>query len=523
MNTVSTSLDVKDAVLLKQYNDDVDLLGIIGSIGKIWKQWFVSLVLVAMVFSVYAIMLYLKASKVPVYRKAIEFTFPGVEDNQYPNGTHFSLDDLIAPIIVNEVYNINKLSEYGVTVEQFRSALTVEPFVPEYFMIIKKYEKKLSAGLRLKVPEIAQLQEQLAAELSVAKKGAALISLYLNKMSMPETVIEKVVTQIPAVWARRAVKEKGVLKLNIKLATSRSIDKDLSQQIDYMLISDYLAQKARLVEGNIEKLQQLSDAALVVDDQTGLTLTDVQQELNDLKFYVIDEVMSPIRTLGLSRNVDMALYYYENKKVTLENRLKLLINQADLVKTTLDNYSPGKQGSRNVSEVSAKGTYNQQFSSGAIDKIMSLSSDLKSEEFRQSLNERWLNLKMQQSNLRHETGKVSRLIAALKNTESNAESISIKEQYLTRAEKKMPEVLEKLKEYLDVTQRIYLKLSEENIGVNGHLYRQLSNKPYLKSFDFSVKKMGVIFVALLILASIVIVPVLMIRNALKNRARLAAE
>ncbi|MEJ2443286.1 MAG: hypothetical protein P8Y42_07465 [Exilibacterium sp.] len=521
MNTLSKSLDVKEAVPLRQYEDDFSLLDIIQSIGKIWKQWLVALVLVALAYMGYSVIQYLKVSKVPVYRKVIEFTFPGVEKSQYPNGSRFSLEDLIAPVVVNEVYDINNLHEYGISVDQFRTALTVEPYVPHYFMIIEKYDRLLNTK-RIKTPELENLQDRLQAELSVASKGAAVLSLYLNKISLPETVVEKVVTQIPEVWARRSIWEKGVLKLNIKLATSKAIDTDLSGQVDYMLISDYLTQKTALVDGNIEKLLQLADAALIVDQKSGLRLADIQQELNDLRRYVIDEVMSPVRSLGLSRNPDMALYYYEDKRRTFQSKLELLKNQAALVKNALDRYTANSWAEPiRGRSVGNNGTVNQQFSSGAIDKIISLSSNVKSEEFRQKLNRQWLDIEMQYAQLKHDIGETDRLIGALKNSGKNVEKVSIKEQYLTRAEEKLPEILERLREYLDVTHRIYQQVSMENVGINDRLYRALSNKPFVKKTNFSIKKKLMILAVMLFLTSLVVVPILMIHNALRKRVEIS--
>jgi hypothetical protein len=517
LNTIATSLDTQNAVRSKNYGEDeIDLLGIFPSIGKVRKPWLLTLVLVGLVYFAYATIQYFNATELVVYRKAIEFTFPGVENGHYPNESRFSLEDIITPVIVNDVYHLNNLQEYGISADKFRTALTIEPYAPDYFMIVAKYNHELE-NKRLTAAEIGDLQARMRSELSTVNKGAAMLSLHLNKIALPEPIIEKVMTQIPEIWAQRSVEKKGVLNLNVELATSRAIDKDFSNQIDYMLISDYLAQKTTLVEDSVTRLLGLEDAASLIDEESGLKLADVQQEIADLRRYVIDEIMSPVRSLGLSRNVDMALYYYQDKRETLKNKLDLVKNQAALLKDALAKYTPNGTDWRGA-DPNSNNPVNQ-FSSDAIDKIISLSSEVKSEEYRQGLNREWLDLEMKSAQLEHDIGEADRLITALKHTKNNPDYDSIREEYLTQAEKKLPEILNRLREYLDITQRIYHRLSLDNIGVNGYLYRSLSNKPYIKETAFSIKNHIVMLIALLFLTSLVTVPVLMIRNALRERAR----
>jgi hypothetical protein len=56
--------------------------------------------------------------------------FDGADDNQYPNGTRFNINDLIAPVILREVYDKNSLQQL-ITHKAFVSAFSVDPYTPD--------------------------------------------------------------------------------------------------------------------------------------------------------------------------------------------------------------------------------------------------------------------------------------------------------------------------------------------------------------------------------------------------------
>jgi hypothetical protein len=360
----------------------------------------------------------------------------------------------------------------------------------------------------------------MSTELSRATRGTALLSINLKNNPIPGTVLNKILSDIPAAWAERSINNKGVLDLNLNLATSNSINKGLVGNVEYVVISDLLKQKLNLVQENIRQLSSIENAATIRDPLTGARLVDLKQYIADLQEYVIDEIMSPVRSLGLTRNLELTLYYYQDRKASLQHKLALFKSEAALVKEAYDDYRPRR--AYNETETQPFNTTNAGFnyplSADAIEKVISLSSEGKSEAYRQGLNRNWLEVKMKAAKIENKILEIDHVIKAIQESGASESLSSVRQTYLTRVEQELPGILDKLGNYLDATQRIYKQLSSEHIGANSYLYRSISNAPYIEGNSTGViKRKILILAALLVLTTIVVIPLLMIRNSLRNR------
>jgi hypothetical protein len=521
LNTTTPVLKIEEPARFSGVGDEIDLLELLRSIGRVWKQWAVSLVLVTLMFVSVQISRYLAVDTQNSYEIAIQFTFPGVEKSEYPNGSPFQLEEVIAPAVVSEVFDTNELADYGFSVERLRESLKVEPYAPSYALIVHKYKSQMSKNLS--ATEIQSLQTKMAGELNLATSGAALISLIAAKDEVPEVVLDKVLSDLPATWAKRAINDRGVLDLNIQLASSNSLNGELIGDIDYLIISDVLKEKVGLVMGNIEKLSKFDGVATISDSITGVRLADLQVKVNDLQSYVIEELMSPIRYLGLTKNRERSLFYSQDKRDYLLRELKLQNAQAVLVKETLENYSLKKNSSVKAPLPLNKGDFSALPDVDVFDRILALSSDGKIEAFRQSLSRQWLDLNIAAAELEIRVAEIDRAISILRGSNElrievgeQVDVKSLKERHIERIKNKLPSVLSQIGEYLDVTQRIYKQLSLENVGATGLLYRPITSEPFQKPALTDFKHQSLVLVAILFLTTVVVVPLLMIRNAMKR-------
>lgn len=518
MNNMASSITGADSARAAQ-SDEIDLLELFRSVGKTWKFLVVGLLLVSVAYVGWlSVGILLNNPNKNVY-KAIKFTFVGVDKGVYPNGAPFQLEDVIAPVVLQEVFERQGLSASGISIQEFRQSLSVEPYAPTYALIVERY-KQLLSDTTLTVPEVEAIEQRMSAELAAATSGAAMLIVRLDSYRLPSELIARVLSDLPATWARYSIADKGVLDLDIELSSAKSIDRELINNVDYMVVSDLLQEKTGLVEKNIELLSGFNGAATLRDPNTGMKLADLRQALEDLRRYVIDDLMSPIRSLGLTRNRDLSLYYYEDKKQRLTEDIQLLQRQADLVREAFEKYSlkPSSssmvQGQDGIAYLGG----GAQLSAGALDKVLDMSSEGKAEEYRQALNQKWLDTNIQATGIQNEIDEVNRLIKALRGEGQSETSKALRDEYLARAEDTLPKILDRISDYLDITQRIYRQMSKESIGANGRLFEPITNRPFTKEFPIDFKQSILVWVALLFTTTLIVVPIVMTRQALKNRS-----
>ena len=119
---------------------------------------------------------------------------------------------------------------------------------------------------------------------------------------------------------------------------------------------------------------------------------------------------------------------------------------------------------------------------------------------------------------------IERLIAAVKGHASDSLTRELRDEYLQRAEQKLPTILEQLRNYYNINWRIYEQISRDRIGSVGYLYKDAHQGVLRAGTGINPKRIILIYIALMAAMTFVVVPVVMIRNAMRDRAlREAAE
>jgi len=62
------------------------------------------------------------------YSFPVTFAFPGIDHSNYPNGSVFQRADLIAPSVIKEVFERNKLNQYGLSLDDFYPMIRISPY-----------------------------------------------------------------------------------------------------------------------------------------------------------------------------------------------------------------------------------------------------------------------------------------------------------------------------------------------------------------------------------------------------------
>jgi hypothetical protein len=501
---------------LERSDDEIDLLGLLKAVLATWKLWFIALIVVTGLYGAYQASKIVILSNEVTYAKPIRLTFPDAHKLQFPNGSPFAFGDIIAPAVVQAAHQRNQLNEYDMSVADLQGSLSAEPYAPTYPAIVEKYHKLL-ADKKLTFDQTEEIQGRMQAELDQASRGTVLISMRLDKSQLPESVASKVLSDIPAIWAERAIKDKGVLNLNINLSSSRSLNIDLIQTVEYMIVSDLLDEKVALLRGNIEKLAAFEGVSTISDPESGMKLTDLTNAIDDMNRYVIDELMSPIRYLGLSRDAQLSIFYYEDRLKKLRMELSLLQNQASLAKEAFDTYRRAEQVMATGGESSSMVV--SQLGGDTLDKLMQMSGEAEREAYKQRLNQQWLDFNLQAAQVKSRITDVELIVISLREaakSHNGGERLEAHQLYLDRVNDALPGILKQLSSYFDVTERIYNQLSIEAVGVRDRLYSPITNRVLTEKEGLDVKKVILVWLALMFLTTVIVIPVLMIRNAMKK-------
>ena len=172
----------------------------------------------------------------------MQFSFDGVEDGRYPNGTPFHIGNLVTPKLVSALYDLHDLAERDVARTTFASAFAIEPYSPERDYIIRRREELAERGTP---SELLVLQEQLTAELRRAGAGAARLSFRpLSPLPLTQEDIGKLLLDLPRLWAEEATEQYGVFGPDVPVYSPALFDLAETQQLDYIAALDAIQRKA---------------------------------------------------------------------------------------------------------------------------------------------------------------------------------------------------------------------------------------------------------------------------------------
>lgn len=493
-----------------QVNDEIDLLQLLKSALATWKHWLVALVVVSAVYGAVKAIQIAALTPETVYSKPIRLTFPNAHKLLFPSGAKFAYNDIVAPAVVQIAYDRNNIKEYGWSVAELQSALTAAPYSPAYPLLMKRYgilmsDKKLTAD------QIAELQKQMEKDIEQATSGEALISLRLDKKDLPKDVASKLLNDIPAIWAERAIKQKGVLTINAQLASATSINKDLIINEDPIVASDIIGEKLTVLKSNIAELVDYEGAQSIIDPVSGMKLQDLNYAVTDVENYLLGSLVAPIRELGLTDAPQKTIFYYQDRIKKLNLQLGALKKKADAVKTVYESYN---QSGTTVTSSGVTGM--SEISADVVDKLVSLSGDADKQRYRQELHDNWIGLVGQIANIEASINDAQLVLDAVKKSTGTQKTDEYK-KYLESTQQQIPQILDKLIGLYQVSERIYEQLSIESVGVKDQLYIPVTNGVLSTRILIDVKSTILTWIALMFLTSVLVIPGVMIRNAMKSK------
>lgn len=435
-------------------NDEIDLGELIKKIWATRVTVFLAVFVVAALYIAFIAFSYVGKAGFVRYSQVFDLTFDGVQKGQFPNGSPFNMSEIVSPAVLNTVYSQHNLADKGLKLDQFRRAVSIEPYSPETPFIKQRFESQLSKNMS--AAETAELQNGLRSALDQAQKGALRLSLTFEENALPAALAQQVLLDIAETWAVRSIEDQGVLQLDIPLYTAKIFDEERFENLDYLIGIELLLDNIALIEGNIQQLKQQPNAANVVDQETGFNLEDLQKTIRDIKQYDLRQLMDPIKELGLTRNKEVVELYYNRQLSELTLEKQFWVQRSELAARVLQGFNASGQAVTQVQHSGQGAT--PQLGDAFLDRLVELSQQSGEQEFRQKLTQQILEYQNKALAIEQRIEEIRLVLTALQSNGGDAAKLRL--VYLEEVQVALPKVLASLRSYTDVISRMHKQLGK---------------------------------------------------------------
>lgn len=512
---------MQDATL-KPFESVIDLKAVLEALWNKKRIFLIGAIAISFVFWVVVLGMSLLKPKIVTFTKQIQLTFPQVEKDTYPNETPFNIFDLITPVVLNQIYEKNKLGDFKLSREAFLQAIGISAYSHAEALILKKYQL-IAERKGVIASELSEAQERLQNELKNSRLGKVEIRFILREaLNFPKTLAEKVLQDIPKTWANFSIEKRGVLKLNASFYSERLIDLNTMQSLDYLLMDHLLREKIKNLESNLQALKILPNWNMIQDEQTGFTLPELQQAISELERYEIAEVMEPIRTFAIAKRPETMKLFFERRLRELTWQRDELIQKADIVKEAYRAYVQQDMAFKtnlptHKEQVVSEGGKDMTITApqftltdGFLDKFVKLSNQVEDLTYRKTLNSRSMEYREQAVTIETDIARMQDTLSMLNNRQ--AEGSETHKIHIELVERKMPEILDKLKSYTRITGNIAQKLSLENFGSIGLLFKDNGGVGMIEDRGMTLKRAMLWYLFLLSTAVLLAIAGIIVRE-----------
>ena len=405
------------------------------------------------------------------YSLVIDFVFEETKKGQYPNKSPFSISDLIAPNFLAEIYTLNGLSRREMPRRKFMHNFRIVPYTPAYKLVAREYEELLEMrNVRKDIGEMQKLQDEIRKELNQIQTRAAVLSFRTELWAISQDAAKNILLSVPKYWADKMVNEYGVLELDVQLYSKVLFDAYQYEDLDYLVALDKIQTNIRLVSGSVTELLTFPNSQRVTDEKTGYNLLDLQKLIHDIVDYDLNRLSSFIQELGISSHKEAVTLYYKHQINKLERDKEYQIEQADLINQTLRDYIL-QLGNADETRVVRENTVDMVQASGDfLDRIAELVKQSEDLEYRQNLHDRYIQYKQESARIDYEIAQKQALLKALVDEQTKRKIFGHRYEESLMQER-FPVILSKMREYMDILNRLHSKLSKENFGHDTKLYR----------------------------------------------------
>jgi hypothetical protein len=488
-----------------EFGEDSDLRQVVAAVWDTRRLVAVSVLVVSSLFWLWMIAVGLRAGMNCTWRSEIELVFDGVASNQYPNGTPFSLSDLTLPTILNRVYEINSLREYGITRSDFIEAIAISNAAPTDQFVRARYAMLLR-NERTPVTQIREIEREYAEEMEAAARGHAVLTLKLRSRPwpwrpvLPSAIGNKVLLDIPRVWARYMTEETAALALELDLHTARSLESSNLGQLDPLIAYDAIQGTLELLDRNLDRLATVPQAVTTRDPESNRSIKDLRSRIGELRGFVVDDILGPTITAAGSPDPRMIAEFFQSRIDDIRQRQLTLTRQAERIERVVVEYaesSPRQTAADSIGTIEdlrglAGGTTIPQFGSDFLDRLVRVGTESTALSFRQDLSRQRLERLLRAANLNLEIQRLEEIIELITAaTAGEAATSPVSPDPSEPLPMRLDALLRELAELFDATDRIGSRILEMGSGGVVAPYRtvMLRNDPQISALVIQPRTM----------------------------------
>jgi len=443
----------------------------------------------------------------------------GAARGEYPNGTKFSPEEIVATPVLMGVYEANDLGQYG-GFGDFASAFLVENWSPQRDALTREYQAKLS-DTRITSVDRGRLETEFQNKLTSLTTPEFRLSFRrrAGMRQIPSALIDKILQDTLRTWAQHASERKGALSYNIPVLGRSVLRWDEISREDYLIGLDILRTHVVRILSALELFREKlpgADAVRAGEDQ--MTLEEIKSSLENLQRFTIEPLFG-LAAGGVSKQPGALRLYVENQlqqtRLTRDesNRRVTGLEQSLLQYSQQSTGAPvaGTQGAPAPGFPRGQGgseTLIPQFGESFLDRLMQMSSRNEDAEYRQGLTDRLIVERFKAAKLEREVAYYEALSRSLAAARAAGEGAG----RAPTIEARMKTAFDQVATAMDHVVALYDQLSKNNLNPSTMLYTVTLPYTQQRVASFTLRQAALWGVALMILASFVLVLAVLIHD-----------
>lgn len=408
-------------------------------------------------------------------RVEVRLLFTGMEQGQYPNGTRFTLADLIAEPVLQEVYNRHQL-EKSLAFGDFRNAFAVLHHNKALDELRLNYAGQLENKSLSRV-ERSKVEEEYESRRRALRNGNCILVIKPALENWPSALTPVVAGDILKVWEEQT-RQSGAFKFDLDIYTVNIISDIAPYRDDYLVLLDRIRVTINRILNNIEALEAIPGASLVRAGDRNVSLGELKALLRDDLRYKLTMIESPVYGLGMYRNRTFSQAYIEEQLFRLSREAAAAKRNSAAVEQALASYAASgvhpsaASGSASAGAVGAMGGGNAlipQISESFFNRMLDMSSQQSDVAFRQNLAKRTVNYGNELADIENERQIYENML-----------------QLLNSPNPDMEEEREAMQGWVAQQTAAMLKTLEQALGDMGLLYARISQRSLEPAVVYSI-------------------------------------
>jgi hypothetical protein len=426
----------------------------------------------------------------------LQFLFSGVTRGEYPNGMAFSASDLVSDVVLARALERVDQPDLALDVDTLSTQLSVTSYLPRLSQLRREYAQRLNDELtQVEVEELEQ------AYLNELQRGVQRQAQLILTADDPEFPGEAILRAIPQAWAEYVTDQLKTFSTDRMLYSARLIDEGIFNEADFVSAYNLILDQLRLLRHNLMVLDAEPNSGLVRDPDSGRRLSDIRARADQLEAVYLDNLLSQVIGLGLTRNPEQTLAFIEARSAELERRANLLNQQSQAIDEALQGY--GRNDGDRDDGVGRAGS-----GDAFLDRLVSLGMESGDLEFRQTLTRDRLAIDLEATSVQSELRRLQGLTESVSGLSGqggvpDADNVAV----IEAVSKALEDIIVDIEAMFGATNGIAEQMDRLQFGDGSSLFRvnSLSGQPAEVSRLFTAGSVYWFWVLTVALALVVLV------------------